>query len=127
MRAKRAVLALLTVCPLIVLAGGVQQKIQFKPGEYSTMIEGSVLRGDQDKYTLTAQAGQMMTVLIKSIEDNAVFQIYWDDEDYEATLTGADEATQWAGELPGEAVEHFNIIVAGTRGNATYTLEVAIE
>ena len=111
------------------LAKGVQQKIKFKPGESSATIEGSVLRGDRDEYTLTAKAGQVMSVSITAEEDNAVFQIYRKTNHGWKSLEGADEdddATEWEDKLLGKGIERFKIVVGGTRGNATYTLEVAI-
>ena len=113
-----------------VLAKGVQQEIKFKPGEFSTAIEGTVLRGDSDKYTLTAKAGQIVSVSIAAEEDNAVFQLYRKTSRGWESLKGAgenDDATDWEDKLLGKGIEHLKIIVSGKRGNASYTLAVAIE
>jgi hypothetical protein len=112
------------------LAKGVQQEIKFKLGESSATIEGRVLRDDRDEYTLAAKAGQVMSVSITAEEDNAVFQIYRKTNQGWKSLEGADEdddATEWEDKLLGKGVERLKIVVGGTRGNATYTLEVAIE
>ena len=112
------------------LAKGVQQKIKFKLGESSTAVEGIVLRRDRDEYTLTAKGGQIMSVSITAEEDNAVFQIYRQTSRGWKPLVGADEgddATDWENKLPGKGIEHLKIVVSGNRGNATYTLAVAIE
>jgi hypothetical protein len=64
-------------------------------------------------------------VRISSLEDNAVFQIYVPG--HEQTLDGAgegDDATEWSGELPVSG--DYRIVVGGTRGNASYRLEVTI-
>ena len=127
--------SLLTVVVFVVLlntalAKGVQQEIKFKPGESSTAIESTVLRGDRDKYTLTAKAGQIVSVSIAAEEDNAVFQIYRKTSHGWEPLEGAsenDDATDWEDKLLGKGIEHLKIIVSGKRGNATYTLAVAIE
>ena len=114
----------------IALAKGIQQEIKFKPGKSSTTIEGTVLRSDRDEYTLGARAGQVMSVSITSEEDNAVFQIYRKIGDSWEPLEGAneeDDATEWEDKLLGKGNERFKIVVGGKRGNATYTLEVAIE
>lgn len=111
------------------LAKGIRQEIKFEPGKSSATLEGAVVRGDRDEYTLAVKAGQVMSVLITSGENNAVFQIYRQVAGSWKPLKGADEedeATQWKNKLPGKGNEHLKIVVGGTRGNATYTLEVAI-
>jgi hypothetical protein len=40
------------------------------------------------------------------------------------TASGAQETTDWKGELPRNG--DYVIVVGGTRGNATYTLEVTV-
>lgn len=112
------------------LAKGVQQEIKFKPGKSSTTIKGTVLSSDRDEYTLAAKAGQVMSVSITAEEDNAVFQIYRKMASGWEPLEGAaedDNATQWEDKLLGKGNERLKIIVGGKRGNATYTLEVAIK
>lgn len=112
------------------LAKGIQQEIKFKSGKSSATLEGTVLRSDRDEYTLAAKADQVMSVSITSEENNAVFQIYRQVAGSWKPLKGADEedeATQWEDKLPGKGNERLKIVVGGTRGNATYTLEVAIE
>jgi hypothetical protein len=111
------------------LATGLQQEIKFEPGKSSATLEGTVLSGDRDEYTLAVKAGQVMSVLITSEENNAVFQIYRQVAGSWKPLKGADEedeATKWKNKLPGKGNEHLKIVVGGKRGNATYTLEVAI-
>ena len=125
----RRIIAALFVCAFVVtstVADGVKQKIRFPRGTSSTTISGSVIRGDRDRYYLSATKGQTMTVKISAEEDNAVFQVYLPGE--EKALPGAgdgDDATDWSGELPANA--EYVIVVGGTRGNATYKLKVSIE
>jgi preprotein translocase subunit SecF len=112
------------------LAKGIQQEIKFKPGKSSTTIKGTVLSSDRDEYTLAAKAGQVMSVSITAEEDNAVFQIYRKKVSGWEPLEGAaedDNATQWEDKLLGKGNERLKIVVGGKRGNATYTLEVAIK
>jgi hypothetical protein len=108
------------------LADGIKKRVRFARGTSSAVLKGSVIRGDRDTYILGAGEGQTMTVKITSLEENAVFQIYRPGG--KQTLDGAGEeedATEWTGELP--ASGDYTIVVGGTRGNATYKLEIKIE
>jgi hypothetical protein len=112
------------------LADGVFREVKFKKGESSATIEGAVIRGERDTYTLGAKAGQTMSVSITSVEDNAVFEIYGEVEGDWVALHGADEgddATEWEDTLPGGGSGRYKIVVGATRGNASYDLEIAIE
>jgi hypothetical protein len=107
-------------------AAGVTKRIRFPRGSTSTAIEGSVVRGDRDKYLLGAKAGQHMDVRISSAEENAVFQIYRPGG--KRTLDDAGEgedAMEWNGALPDSG--DYTIYVGPTRGNATYKLEISIK
>jgi len=102
------------------------KRIKFKKGESSATIEGGVIRGERDTYLVGANKNQTMIVTIMSIEDNAVFQIV--DRETGYYLEGAgelDDAKRWEGTLPSKG--DYEIVVGGTRGNATYTLKVFIE
>lgn len=103
---------------------GLTKRVRFPRGRTTTILKNSVVRGTRDRYTLGARAGQQMTVHITSIEKNAVFTIYTPAG---GTLAGAGEgqdAMDWSGELAQSG--DYVIEVGGTRGNATYTLEVTI-
>ena len=105
---------------------GVRKRIRFARGRNSAVVSGAVIRGERDRYIVGAKEGQKMTVSIKSLEDNAVFQIYFMGE--QESLEGAgdgDDAMKWSGELP--ASVDYVIVVGPTRGNASYKLEVKIE
>lgn len=106
-------------------AEGIRKRVRFPRGSTSTVLKNSVIRGDIDTYLLGARKGQTMTVRITSLEDNAVFLIY--KPGGKEALEGAGEgedAMEWSGELP--ATGDYVIEVGGTRGNATYKLEVKI-
>lgn len=108
------------------LAEGTRKRIRFPRGSNSTTISGSVVRGERDRYILGAREGQTMTVRIKSVEDNAVFQIYFAGE--QESLEGAgegDDSKSWSGKLPGTT--DYIIVVGSSRGNASYKLVVKIE
>jgi hypothetical protein len=117
-------LAILALSANLSFAEGIKRKITFKRGSNSATVKGSVVRGDRDEYTLGAKAGQTMTVTITSLENNAVFQIYRGANALEGAGEG-DDATSWTGDLPSDGT--YKIIVGGTRGNASYTLKVAVK
>lgn len=131
-------LALLLSYQGAVAAEGVRKTIRFPTGQTSATLSSNVVRGDTDRYDITATEGQTMTVSISSPEKNAAFTIYQPGyratvEDglriiAGATLTGAgegDDAMRWHGALP--ASGKYLIEVGGTRGNASYQLKVAIK
>lgn len=95
-------------------------RIQFEPGTTGAVLENSVVRGDRDLYLLQADGGQSMTLNIASLEDNAVFDV--------VSPTGfimAREVTTT--DLLLSERGDYRVIVGGTRGNATYSLNVTIE
>ena len=96
------------------------RRVRFERGRTSTIIKDAVVRGTRDNYILGARRGQTLIVHITSAEDNAVFDIYQRDD--ETRLS--EEATDWEGELPDTG--DYVISVGGTRGNASYTLEITI-
>lgn len=98
------------------------RRVRFQRGRTSTVIKDAVVRGTRDRYILGARAGQTLIVHITSVEDNAVFNVYAPGG--KRVLDGAQETTDWTGELPRSG--DYVIEVGGTRGNATYTLEVTI-
>ena len=117
---------------------GVVKEVKFPPGGNSTLIQGSIIRGESDQYFLTAKAGQKIEVSITAREKNAAFAIYQPGykagkdadgilEIKGATLKGAGEgedATAWKGVLPGSG--KYLILVGGTRGNAAYKLKISV-
>ena len=127
-RVVRPVIAAVFICALTLsstFAQGVKQKVRFARGTSSATIHGAVVRGDRDRYYVSAKRGQTMSVKITSREDNAAFEIYFSGE--QESLEGAgegDDATDWSGELPAD--NDYVIVVGGTRGNATYTLKISI-
>jgi hypothetical protein len=106
-----------------VAADGVQLPLVFEPGENSVSVEGSVERGDRDVYILKGKAGQEIQVDISSPENNAVFQIFSPGKTESPQGAGFDDnAVKWAGSLPVSG--EYQIMVGGTRGNASYKLVV---
>ena len=96
------------------------RRIQFARGANSATIENAVVRGTRDTYLLNARAGQKMTLSISSVEKNAVFDIIAPNQ-----RAISREATSGSFILP--KTGDYRVIVGGTRGNATYKLQVSIK
>jgi hypothetical protein len=95
------------------------RRIRFARGASSAVVEDAVVRGTRDIYLLRAREGQTMIINITSLEKNAVFDIQAPNGELLK-----EEATSWRGVLPSSG--DYSIIVGGTRGNASYKLEVTI-
>lgn len=95
-------------------------QIRFAPGTNSATVNQSVVRGSRNIYLLRANRGQRMDLKITSLENNAVFDVIAPNGEILTT-----EATQSSLKLP--ATGNYEIIVGGTRGNATYKLNVKIQ
>ncbi len=96
------------------------EQVYFSQGKSGTTVSNAVVRGDRDVYVLTAQGGQQMDLSITSLEDNAVFDVI----DPSGIILGT-EMTKETVFLPHTG--DYEIIVGGTRGNATYELAIAID
>jgi len=96
------------------------QQVFFDPGRSGTIVSDSVVRGDRDVYQLTAQSGQTMKLSITALEDNAAFDVVSPS----SRILGQ-ELTQASFFLP--YTGDYDIIVGGTRGNASYELSIEIE
>ncbi len=95
------------------------QRLQLAPGTSSTVVSNAVVRGDRDLYVLKAQAGQTMILSITAVEDNAAFDLVSPDGKM-LVQEGTDEETV----LP--ETGDYQVIVGGTRGNASYDLTIAV-
>ena len=99
--------------------GGLTTVVKFKKGATSASYKNAVVRGQRNKYILGAKGGQLMSVSISSLENNAVFDIQAPDG-----RILVNEKRSWSGQLPADG--KYRIIVGGTRGNATYTVRFAV-
>ena len=99
--------------------GGLTTVVKFKKGATSAVYKNAVIRGQRNKYILGASGGQLMSVSISSVENNAVFDVQAPGG---KILTS--EKRSWSGQLPANG--KYRIIVGGTRGNATYTVRFAV-
>jgi hypothetical protein len=99
--------------------------VKFAKGKHSAVVSGAVIRGDRDTYLVGAKKGQMITLKITSLENNAVFQVTDANGEYLQGAGEGDDATELATELP--QTGDYKIIVGGTRGNASYKLSITIK
>ncbi|MEL6249835.1 MAG: hypothetical protein AAFR15_17720 [Cyanobacteria bacterium J06627_15] len=94
--------------------------VQFAAGKTGTTLSDAVIRAEAIVYELSAQGGQKMTLTISSLEDNAVFHV--------VSPSGLIlELEQQFAEIFLPERGSYEVIVTGTRGNATYDLEIEIE
>ena len=100
-------------------SGSSSEDLVFQPGASSATVSDGVVRGDRKTYRITAQAGQQMDLSISALEDNAVFDVLAPNGDVLVS-----ESTQASVALPSSG--EYQIIVGGTRGNATFDLTVEI-
>lgn len=100
--------------------------IAFERGHNSSIVHGSVVRGDRDVYVARVRAGQVMSVKATALEHNVAFSIF-EPKATEAIPGTEDEndLTAWSGTLAKSGA--YRIVVGGTRGNATYTLQVSVK
>ena len=96
------------------------RRIQFDRGTTSKIIQDAVIRGTRNIYLLRANASQIMTISLTSLENNAVFDLLSPDN---KIIT--QEVTNTSIILPSNG--DYKIIVGGTRGNASYELYVQIK
>jgi hypothetical protein len=103
------------------------------------MAGGHVQRGRYNLHSLTANAGQHMTITLTIPDDNALFQIYEPGTTLGRGADGAlqfhgkalhvpgdgNDTTRWSGRLP--ATGTYLIAIGSTRGNARYSMDVRIE
>ncbi|MCE1252440.1 MAG: hypothetical protein LWX83_02700 [Anaerolineae bacterium] len=115
-----------TAVPTVVpVSGPVNQTIRFDAGPMSVQLTGAVVSGQRDRYNLSLSKGEMLDVIITSLEANAVFSIIGPDGN---ALPGTEEGkdtNNWA--VPAPSDGSYSIVVGSTRGNATYTLDVKVD
>jgi hypothetical protein len=96
------------------------ETISFAKGATSAVAKGSVVRGDRKTYIVNAAKNQSMTLSITALESNAVVDLIGPDG--KVLKQGATTVKQV---LP--ATGDYQVVVGGTRGNATYEVTIAIE
>ncbi len=122
--AKAQVAIVSTDIPPILPIIAKTQAIRFATGPMDVTVNGSVLSGQRDRYTLSMAKGEMLDVILNSSEGDAVFTILGPDGN---PLMGTEEGrdiNNWA--VPAPSDGSYAIQVGPTRGNATYTLTVKV-
>ncbi len=106
-------------------SGGIP--IQFRKGEQSSLVVGSLTRAEKRRYILNARAQQNMTVKITSPDNNAVMAIYLPSRrDALPLADSVNNATTWTGSLPESG--NYLFVVNSKNGTPTdYSLEVEIK
>lgn len=104
--------------------GDFTQRVKFPPGRTTAVLQGSVADNGTNKYLLGARAGQRMTVHLTSANNRARFDLHLRENRRALADTGAEDATDWEGDLPESG--DYMIGVYSADGAATYTLEVTI-
>lgn len=105
--------------------------VHFAKGASSTEVKGSIKGYDSVQYTLSAKAGQQMTVKIAGSR-NANFNVFAPgDKPGEANALGSGSVgTQWSGALPASGsytVQVYQMRASARRGElAPHTLTVEI-
>lgn len=97
-----------------------RQRVEFAPGKRAASVSNAVIRGERDVYLLGASGGQQMDLSITSLENNAVFDVI-----SPSGYILAREAMDKTVFLPHTG--DYQVIVGGTRGNATYDLTIGIQ
>lgn len=98
---------------------GIDEEIRFASGGTSATLSSAVLRGERNRYTLEAGAGQSMILGLVSVEDNALFDVYGPDSALLASGATAESIV-----LPVDGV--YTVIISSIRGNTSYDLTVEI-
>lgn len=103
---------------------GIEQRIEFAPGNVFARAEGTVVRGTRDRYILNARGGQYMHIALNSLENNAVFSVFAPNgQVLPGTEEGAD-VSNWQGSLPVDG--DYVVSIGPTRGNASYGVKFTI-
>ena len=100
-------------------------RIKFAKGKSAATVRGAVLRDEMITYLVSASKGQRMKVVITSVERNASFWIQSAPDEFLPGAGEEDDQTTWSGVLPVSG--DYKIVVAPTRGNATYRMTVSVK
>lgn len=104
------------------------QRINFAPGAISAVVQDVVNQGEQDRYVLWVQQGQMIQLRLSSLEESGTLMIL-DPAGNTLNPGGGGPGTifqveQWSGQAPSSG--DYTIVVSSVMGSATYRLEVVI-
>ena len=104
------------------------KQLHFAPGKSSAVASNDIVRDDADIYFVRAKAGQVMTINVTSLEDNAAIDVYEPKvkgSKEAKNISGGSDLTKWSGTLA--KTGDYKIEVSGTRGNTSYKLQVTVK
>lgn len=98
------------------------QRIRFQAGATEALLAGEIVDGAEDVYVLEAAADQVMSVYLRSAEENTWLQITGLDN---TPLVPAEPRRSiWTGRLPG--TQDYAITITNDGRDTPYTLQVII-
>lgn len=92
------------------------QPVVFEKGKFATMLSGEVKSNDRISYVLRAQTGQVMTVAIAGLKNDATFSIQYQSASGEWETLVSEGQMLWQGLLPSSKSGRFgdyHILVGG--------------
>ena len=104
-----------------------QRKLVVNPGAGAAVASDGIPRGSRDAYRIFAKAGEVLTVSVSALDDNAVFEIR-DGDVKGRSLSGAapgNDARFWSGVAPRDG--DYIVIVGPVFGGTDYTLSVSLD
>jgi hypothetical protein len=103
------------------------ERIEFAPGTDNATREGDVDVGNVDRWTLRANAGQTMQLVVDSPDDNTVFTVFAPDRSVLGTVVPNEVDAQpfWSGVLP--ATGDYQVEITSLGGPAYYAMKVWID
>ncbi|MBW6532631.1 hypothetical protein KZ820_17960 [Sphingomonas sp. RRHST34] len=121
--------ALLLVSPVIADEGSRTIKVQFTKGASAKVIKGSLRGYESVNYTVSARAGQTMTVRLTTANGSNYFNVTEPGKD-EALFNGSVAGNKFGGTLPSTGTYTVQVYLmrnAARRGEtAAYTLTIAV-
>ncbi|MBL6454869.1 hypothetical protein JMJ55_06010 [Belnapia sp. T6] len=105
------------------LAGRSPSLVAFRPGQRDGVVEGAVLRGERERYTIVLRAGQRLSVELRCREQNAVFDIRLPVPVGTAPMLA--DLRIWSGIAP--VTGPVLIEVSPVYGNATYRMHLRLD
>jgi hypothetical protein len=100
--------------------------LTFERGKSYGIVSNSVIRGERDNVYFGARSGQIVSIAVSSLEDNAVVELYFKRGGAWMLAEAPPDSRVLYGNLPDSDGGQYRITVAGTRGNASYDLFVGI-
>jgi hypothetical protein len=103
------------------------QRVQFKEGESSTVLEGSITGYKIVDYVLKARRGQYMNVSMATDNEANYFNILEPGENDEAMFNGSISQNQYEGTLPKTGDYKIRVYMMGSAARRTETANYRLE